>query len=286
MSPNIASVYLQENSTKSIIHFKKNQIFTFFWHFSTFLKIIFYCINYNYEPIKQIKCQKNVKNCLNLINIELVLEKKLRKKIGSLKKTFWPIRPIFFVVFKIVIFTTVTNVQQTKRRFWSTLNFPTVMLSTPLVIGRSHVGRCQNSQHAKYTTWEKNTKPTDLYITCYHNWNKWAISTTWFLTGLIELFMTFWRMYLVQLDRPYSHFPLFFFVLVVLIVISMIWVHFRQRNLLLNLAFALAHNCSRLLSLLVFTQNFGLRFFLKVTYFPTLVFSNKLYLSPLMSVSV
>ena len=55
----------------------------FFWHFSTFLKIIFYCINYNYEPIKQIKCQKNVKNCLNLINIELVLEKKLRKKLAA-----------------------------------------------------------------------------------------------------------------------------------------------------------------------------------------------------------
>ena len=78
--------------------------YSHFWHFSTFLKIIFYCINYNYEPIKQKKCQKNVKNCLNLINIELVLEKKLRKKIGSIKKTFWPIRPIFFVVFKIVIF--------------------------------------------------------------------------------------------------------------------------------------------------------------------------------------
>ena len=118
MSPNIASVYLQENSTKSIIHFKEKFKYShFFGHFSTFLKIIFYCINYNYEPIKQIKCQKNVKNCLNLINIELVLEKKLRKKIGSIKKTFWPIRPIFFVVFKIVIFTTVTNVQQTKDVF-------------------------------------------------------------------------------------------------------------------------------------------------------------------------
>ena len=75
MSLNIASVYLQENWTKSTqgIHFKKPK-FHIFWHFSTFLNIIFYYINYNYESIKQLKCPKNVSICLNLINIKLVIE--------------------------------------------------------------------------------------------------------------------------------------------------------------------------------------------------------------------
>ena len=63
MSLNIASVYLQENWTKSTqgIHFKKPKI-SFFdnLRFSIFLKNIIYCINYNYKPIKQLICQKNV----------------------------------------------------------------------------------------------------------------------------------------------------------------------------------------------------------------------------------
>ena len=31
----------------------------------------------------------------------------------------------------------------------------------------SHVGKFAPT--CKFTTWEKNTKPTDLYITCYRN---------------------------------------------------------------------------------------------------------------------
>ena len=72
---------IEPNQRKESI--SKNQNFTFLtsWHFQFFWNII-YCKNYNYESIKQLKCQKNVWKCLKLINIGLVIEKTVAKKIG------------------------------------------------------------------------------------------------------------------------------------------------------------------------------------------------------------
>ena len=90
-------------------------------------------------------------------------EKNVAKKISS-KKNFRPIRTIFYVVSKNVIFTTDTNIQYPN----NSIKLPSyaIIVSTPLMrinhVGRwQHLPTCANMQ-VYYLG--KKTKPTNLYI--------------------------------------------------------------------------------------------------------------------------
>ena len=94
---------------------------------------------------------------LPLFNQNMRGNEKSSEKNGSKKNFFWPSRPIFYVVSKKVIFTTVTNIQYPENN----LKVPSVsVLQQPSVPSVSTTGwrQQQLAPTCKFTTSEKKNK--------------------------------------------------------------------------------------------------------------------------------